>query len=568
MNITYKVDNVLRTTDLYDNDDFSMEAVERGGLLKATLTAKKEMTLVSVERRIKHAFGKNDLIFANGYQSWTETTAFARGEHLNDLSRLPRKLVEKFGFCAYGSQFFTPMPKGTLLAFDLFYVEGEHPIFFGSYNYRSAYLMIRPDPAAGEIRLESDVAGRRLAPGESFSVFHYMMRPSVKEGLDEYFSAFTPKTTEKHFGYTSWYNHYQNINESLMEQALDEVDERFDLFQIDDGFEPFVGDWMETDEKKFPNGLSPLVEKIHKKGLLAGIWLAPFAAERNSALYREHPEYLARDERGNPILAGGNWSGFSPLDLNVPDAVDHIRWVLRRYVELGFDFFKLDFLYAASLLPLAGKTRAETAEFAYSLLCEELEGKLILGCGAVLSNAYEKFDYMRIGPDVSLKFDDVAYMRHFHPERISTKVTLCNTIFRSPMNGRVFGNDPDVFLLRDDKISLSEKQRYALSLINALFGSLLMTSDNPKHYDEKKKAVLDRILSLSKSAEVLDYERRGKTIRFSFREGDLVTACTYHIKKGVITRERQKPHHLRESDSGEGRKERREGQSKVSKKVR
>ena len=537
MILTYTINSVLHTIKFSEGEtyeDFSLVTTEKDGIFEAVIKAKKELTLRSVERILPHAFGKKDLIFANGYQSWTETKEFRHGEHLNDLSRLPKFLEEKFAFSAYGSQSFAKQPKGTLIGFDLFYIEGKEPVFFGNLNYRSAYLMIRPQPKEKQILLQSDVEGRHLGRGESFTLFRYLLRPLGRAGMDEYFSTFPERKIEKHFGYTSWYNHYQNINEELMDKVLDSLDGRFDLFQIDDGFEPFVGDWMETDEKKFPNGLAPLVKKIHKKKMLAGIWLAPFAAEKNSALYREHPEYLAKDAVGKPIPAGGNWSGFSPLDLNCPEAVDYVRWVLRRYVKLGFDFFKLDFLYAINLAPLHGKTRAETAEFAYSLVREELEGKLILGCGATLSNGYEKFDYMRIGPDVSLKFDDVAYMRLFHPERISTKVTLCNTIFRYPMNGRVFGNDPDVFLLRDENISLSKEQKNALSTINALFGSLLMTSDNPGSYDVEKQAQLEKILTLSKSATVNRYERKGNKIYIYYDIDHTHLIYIYDMKKGVL----------------------------------
>ncbi len=391
MTLTYTINSCLYFIDLQEdkeNDDLSLYTREVDGIFEAVVTAKKELTLRSAERVLPHEFFKKDLIFANGYQSWTETKEFRRGEHLNDLSKVPKFLEKKFAFSAYGSQNFQKQPKGTLIGFDLFYIEGKNPIFFGNRNYRSAYLMIRPEPKENKIYLGSDVAGRHLAPGESFTLFRYLSRPTGKAGMKEYFSAVAPAKIEKHFGYTSWYNHYQNINEDLMNEVLDKLDQRFDLFQIDDGFEPFVGDWMETDPKKFPNGLEPLVKKIHGKGMLAGIWLAPFAAEKNSKLYREHPDYLAKDALGKPIVAGGNWSSFSPLDLNCPEAVDYVRWVLRRYVELGFDFFKLDFLYAVNLAPLHGKTRAETAEFAYDLLREELRDKLILGCGATLSRAH------------------------------------------------------------------------------------------------------------------------------------------------------------------------------------
>ena len=41
------------------------------------------------------------------------------------------------------------------------------------------------------------------------------------------------------------------------------------------------------------------------------------------------------------------------------------------------------------------------------------------------------FDYLRIGADVTLIFDDVWFMRHLHRVRISTKMSLQNTIYRS-----------------------------------------------------------------------------------------------------------------------------------------
>ena len=251
-------------------------------------------------------------------------------------------------------------------------------------------------------------------------------------------------------------------------------------------------------------------------------------------MFRTRPDLIAKDGNGNFIKAGSNWSGFYPLDLNNPDSVEYVRKVLRFYVDLGFDFFKLDFLYATNLKPLLGKTRSETAEFAYSILCEELKGKKILGCGATLFNGFGKFDFMRIGPDVSLKFDDVWYMKFMHSERISTKTTLQNTIYRSAMDGKAFLNDPDVILLRDDNIDLSEKQRYALAKINALFGSLLMTSDNPKTYDKKKSDILDETLSLFKDGKVLFYQRRKKFIYVEYEVCGKRHVFYYNTKKGII----------------------------------
>jgi alpha-galactosidase len=117
---------------------------------------------------------------------------------------------------------------------------------------------------------------------------------------------------EKLYGYSSWYNRYQNIDEASIEQDLERDAPRSfqknDLFQIDDGWEPYVGDWLEPDAKKFPNGMKKMADQIHAAGYRAGIWLAPFAAEEKSKLYQEHPDwFIKKDGRtGNAAATGAD----------------------------------------------------------------------------------------------------------------------------------------------------------------------------------------------------------------------------------------------------------------------
>ena len=205
---------------------------------------------------------------------------------------------------------------------------------------------------------------------------------------------------------------------------------------------------------------------------------------------------------------------------------------------MGVDFFKLDFLYAAALPPIKdGKTRCQVQDEAYQLLRETLKNKVILGCGANIINSFEHFDYLRIGPDVSLEFDDVFYMRLFHRERISTKVTIQNTIYRSFMNNHLFGNDPDVFLLRDDNIKLSKEQRIALTKLNALFGSVLFTSDNIATYDDEKKKIFDEALNIFYNAHNRRYITKGNIIDITFELYGKPQHLIYDIKKGVFVNE-------------------------------
>ena len=534
MRIEYTRDGKAFSLDIDDqkfsDDNISVSVKNASDRTSVTVTALKEVTLADAEIIYPYEFQPADRILPNGYQSWTETHPFAPGEFLNDVTKLPGALKEKYHFASYGSQAFWKYRKHEAVGFDFGSVTGHEDVFFGNLNYRRAYLLIRFDKDGKRILLESDVAGRSLKAGEEFTVFDYV---TGKDGED-YFSRFTPRTGKKLFGYTSWYNHYQDINEELILDALGGADERFELFQIDDGFETFVGDWMEIDPAKFPNGLTPIVERIHERGMMAGIWLAPLVAETKSRVFREHPDWFAKAADGSFLYGGSNWSSFVPFDFNHPEAEAYVRRCLRAHREMGFDFFKLDFLYAVNLCPIAGKTRSETAEHAYSILREELEGRLILGCGATLSNAFERFDYCRIGPDVSLTFDDVFYMRLFHPERVSTKVTLQNTIFRSSLDGRVFLNDPDVFLLRDNNMKLSVPRRTALTKMNALFGSLLMTSDKVNEYDPAKKAVLEDALAIFRRAVRTGFTAEGDRVTAHFELDGKKRTFSYDPKRGVL----------------------------------
>lgn len=109
--------------------------------------------------------------------------------------------------------------------------------------------------------------------------------------------------------------------------------------------------------------------------------------------------------------------------------------------------------------------------------------KIILGCGVPLAQSYGMVDYCRIGSDISLNWELKSGKAVGLRERISTNNALLDTINRRALNGRVFLNDPDVFILRDKKTGLSKKQKFTLLVTNLLFGGLVFTSDDITEYD-------------------------------------------------------------------------------------
>ena len=536
MKLIYRLGQKKKETS-FDNDDLSFVNEEKEEQHIIKVIAKKDIVLLNAVIEEPYEFKDGDQAFLNGYSAWTATkTVDNKYKEMNIYKKFTKLLYKFIPADTYGDYFFHKYKRNCIHGYDVFFVKGNNPLYILSNNYKNAYLIIELDKKKKIVRLTSDVEHTHLKAGEEFTIFDYVKFGSFEKG-EAYFNKKHPLLNkEKILGYTSWYNYYQNINEEIILRDLDALDSRFQLFQIDDGYETYVGDWLDVDPKKFPNGLEPIVKKIHEKGLKAGLWLAPFVAETESKLFKTRPELFKKDKHGKPLRTGVGWSGQYSLDIEKEEAVKYIKTCLKHYLDMGFDFFKLDFLYAIN----NGKnsySRASISEKGYQLLRDILGDKLILGCGAIPSSSIHHFDYIRVGMDLTLDYEGGFYDK-IKPcyEYPSTRNTLQNTIYRSFMGQRLFGNDPDVFLLRDDNTSLSLEQRRSVTTINALFGDLLMCSDNIATYNEEQKKILENCLDIFRNATnkkyVLDndiihiqYELKGQKHYFDFnvKEGLLFT---------------------------------------------
>ncbi|MDE6579626.1 MAG: alpha-galactosidase, partial [Ruminiclostridium sp.] len=231
-------------------------------------------------------------------------------------------------------------------------------------------------------------------------------------------------------------------------------------------------------------------------------WLAPFVCETDSEIYKNHPDWLLK-VKGQPWKCGGNWSGFYALNIDNPAVQDYLRRVFDRVLnEWGFDLVKLDFLYGAA--PFGTKTESRGGRMlrTMKLLRQWCGDKLILGCGVPVMPAFGLVDYCRISCDVGLDWDDKWFMRLFHRERVSTKQAIGNTIFRRQLNGRAYLSDPDVFFLREENIRLTAEEKTKLAKVNALFGGILLTSDDPSKYGRAAKEQYHELLELRKAENI------------------------------------------------------------------
>jgi len=526
--------------------DLKFDAVDYGigKRIKLIVTPKKPIILRSARLAKKQFFDASDFIFVNGYQSWTDTKEFLVSEKMHNMKKVPKYLMKKYAFDKYGDAWFhdTDKKSGVFYGYTYAYIRrGNYYSLLGSINDYNSYTIFTFDTRKGYSFAEADIEGVECSSQRV--IFDYISANGEEgEVFDLYKEAFSLPVCrgKKLVGFTSWYKYYQNINEENLLKELETASRiNFDLFQIDDGYEKAVGDWLDVDYKKLPSGLKYMTEKIHSKDMLAGIWLAPFVCEVNSKIAREHPDWIVKDEKGNKIYLGPNWSGFYPLDIFNREVQNYIEKSIEYMVnENKFDLLKLDFLYAAAFSRKSGMTRAQVVKYGMDLVKKYAKGALLLGCGVPLASAAGIVDYCRIGPDISLKFDDVWYMKKFHRERISTKVTLINTIARRHLDNFFFLNDPDVFLMREEDNSLTTKQRSAIGIINFLFGSINLTSDNFDNYTNRTKTFYHILYDSVRNHRAHGVVRlKNKIYFYIYRESKRVD-CIYDMEKGTLDYEK------------------------------
>jgi len=300
-------------------------------------------------------------------------------------------------------------------------------------------------------------------------------------------------------GWCSWYQFYSKVTEAQLKSnflAMIDLKDKLPLklFQIDDGYQSQVGDWLNF-KPTFPRVVKDIVHQCKKAGMIPGIWLAPFIIHRGSNLYKQHPEWILRSRRGCPVSAGFGWNSFtSALDLTHPDALEYATHVVDVAAhQWGFPYLKLDFLYAAAV---RGKYKDETRTRAQVLRqglerIREAAGKetFLLGCGVPIGSAIGIFDSVRIGADVleswKPKWFGISAIFRNEPNMPAARNSIQNILTRAPLHRRWWINDPDCLLVRPNMdLTLGEVQSLATA-IAMTGGSFFLSDDLPSLPEER-----------------------------------------------------------------------------------
>lgn len=191
--------------------------------------------------------------------------------------------------------------------------EENGPVWFGALAWSGSWRMSIDRDPIGDVRIVGgfnpfDFA-YRLKPGEALEtpvfyagysghgmggasrlLHHFELAKILPEG---------PVPRLRPVLYNSWEATEFAVDEkgqmALAEKAAKIGVERF---VMDDGWfgarnsdHAGLGDWT-VNRAKFPNGLAPLIDKVHSLGMEFGLWVEPEMVNPDSDLYRSHPDWV------------------------------------------------------------------------------------------------------------------------------------------------------------------------------------------------------------------------------------------------------------------------------------
>jgi alpha-galactosidase len=272
--------------------------------------------------------------------------------------------------------------------------------------------------------------------------------------------------------------------------------------QIDDGYQPWMGDWLETG-KSFGGDVRAVLREIRAEGFEPAIWVAPFVASPQSRLFHEHPDWFVQDADGRPL--GSDRIGFGGWRLGPWYVLDGTHPAAQRWLEdlfrtlredWGCTYFKLDANYWGALHGGVHQDRNATRVEAYRRGMEAIRrgagDAFILGCNHSLWPSLGLIHGSRSSMDVSREW-------HYFAK------TGRENLLRGWQNGRLWWNDPDALCLNGQVLAdvpdaagavksigqaSDEEFLFHATLVYAT-GGMLLAGDDLRTYGEREKQRLE-----------------------------------------------------------------------------
>ncbi len=334
----------------------------------------------------------------------------------------------------------------------------------------------------GSIAVVLDLEGRSIDPGETWTLEEcaFLTGPDRETLL----AALAGRLNQHHrplefkappSGWCSWYCFGPKVTAQQVLDNLEVIAKQIPglrYIQIDDGYQPAMGDWLETGNA-FGGQVQTVLRQIRDRGFEPAIWVAPFIAEAESNLFKQHPDWIVTDDKGQPLRADrvtfGGWrrGPWYALDGTHPEAQAHLERVFATMRhDWGCTYFKLDANFWGAIHGGRFHDRTATRIEAYrrgmAAVLRGTRDAFVLGCNHPIWPSTGLIHGSRSSHDIRRdwkRFTDTARQN----------------LSRNWQNGTLWWNDPDAIVLTGE---LSEEEyRFHATVIYASGGMILSGDD-------------------------------------------------------------------------------------------
>jgi alpha-galactosidase len=360
-------------------------------------------------------------------------------ENLGRLDSVHYRIPQPAGsHTYYGAVLLSPPQAGHLL------------VGFLSYKRYVGSISLWPD----RYRVAFDAEGLSIAPGETWTFEPvYVGSGAGRSALMADFAARIAKANRAragapvHTGWSSWNAFRKEVTFDQVVATTRIVAERapmLDYIQLDDGFQPHDGDWLDV-RQGFGGTIPELSKAIYGLGKKPALWVAPLVADGESALMRQHPDWFIKGADGKPLRADkvtyGGWGGpWYSLDGSHPEVQRYLETMFRKMRrEWNIDYFKLDALYWGAMHGGRFHDPKATRISAYRSAIEAIRRGVGDETFITIANAPL---WPSIGfADASRASNDVGYVWR------SFRVVGRENLYRSWMHRTLWVTDPDSIML-------------------------------------------------------------------------------------------------------------------------
>jgi alpha-galactosidase len=342
-----------------------------------------------------------------------------------------------------------------------------------------------------------DTEGREIKPGQSWSLEEFTFRsgPNREQLLAELAARLavnhpplrvaTPPT-----GWCSWYCFGPRVT---AQQVLDNLDfiakssPGLKYIQIDDGYQPAMGDWLETGAA-FGGNVQGVLKQIRQRNFEPAIWVAPFVAEEKSHIFQQHPDWFVKDSDGKPLRSDlvtfGGWrrGPWYVLDGTHPKVQQHFETLfstMRR--DWGCTYFKLDANFWGAIhggqFYDPDATRIEAYRRGMAAILRGAGNSFVLGCNHPIWPSLGLIHGSRSSNDIKRSWDRIA-------------TTARQNLQRNWQNGRLWWNDPDAVVLTGS-LTNDEFQFHATAIYAT--GGMILSGDDLTKINADKLAMLRKL---------------------------------------------------------------------------